>query len=145
MGLYERLDKVHNGRTQHANGLGWVPKAQVTKTTLFPLFFLFKVFINKHRQTQAIFLIIFKYFNDFKTLEELYIWLVHENQKFEIKYASDCKNEFIKCAFLLFRVKGEYFLVFGLVTEQQVHPASRTPSGINIRCAKSIHTHTPLP
>lgn len=38
VGLYERFDKVYNGQTQHGNGFGWVPKAQVTKTTLFLLF-----------------------------------------------------------------------------------------------------------
>jgi len=68
VGLYERFDKVYNGQTQHENGFGWVPKAQVTKTTLFLLFSPFKVFINKHCWTQAIFLPIFGYYNDFLIL-----------------------------------------------------------------------------
>lgn len=37
VGLYDRFDKVYNGWTQHANGFGCVPKAQVTKNTLFLL------------------------------------------------------------------------------------------------------------
>lgn len=72
VGLYERFDKVYNGRTQHANRFGWVPKAQVTKTTLFLLFPpSFKVFINKHRWTQAIFLPISRHQNDFLSLKSI--------------------------------------------------------------------------
>lgn len=71
MGLYERFDKVYNGWTQHGNGFGWVPKAQVTKTTLFLLFPSFKVFINKHRWTQTIFLPISRHQNDFLSLERI--------------------------------------------------------------------------